>query len=114
MGTVRYTVLDGEIVSENRGGVERDYVPDPLGSTVAPLDNTPTQTDTFTYWPNGEERSITGPTPTAFRFVGSRGQYRDSAVRNYVRTAHLGVSSGRCMRPHPAYAMATARSRYAY
>ena len=32
---VRYTVFDGKVVSENRNGTERDYVPDPLGSTVA-------------------------------------------------------------------------------
>ena len=53
----RYTVIDGEVVSENRGGVERDYVPDPLGSTVALLDNTQTKTDTFTYWPYGEVKT---------------------------------------------------------
>ena len=50
---VRYTVIDGEVVSEKRSGVERDYVPDPLGSTVALLDNTQAQTDTFAYWPYG-------------------------------------------------------------
>lgn len=33
MGTVRYTVIDGEVLSENRNGTKRDYVPDPLGST---------------------------------------------------------------------------------
>ena len=27
MGVVNYTVIDGEIISENRNGVERDYVP---------------------------------------------------------------------------------------
>ena len=31
MPTVRYTVMDGEVMSEKRGAVERDYVPDPLG-----------------------------------------------------------------------------------
>ena len=56
--TVRYTTLDGEIVSENRRGVMRDYVPDPLGSTVALLDNTQTQTDTFSYWPYGENSGM--------------------------------------------------------
>ena len=25
---VKYLVINGEIISENRGGVERDYVPD--------------------------------------------------------------------------------------
>ena len=67
MATVRYTVIDGEVLSESRGGVKRDYVPDPLGSTVALLDNTQTKTDTFSYWPYGEEASRTGTTPTPFR-----------------------------------------------
>ena len=40
MGTVRYTVVNGQVLSENRNGVERDYVTDSLGNTVALLDNT--------------------------------------------------------------------------
>ncbi len=44
---VRYTVVNGQVLSENRGGVVRDYVPDPLGSTVALLDSTQTQQTTF-------------------------------------------------------------------
>ena len=32
---VKYLVIDGEIISENRAGVEHDYVPDSLGNTVA-------------------------------------------------------------------------------
>ena len=51
MPVTNYTTLDGEIVYENRGGVERDYVPDALGSTVALLDSAQAKTDTFTYWP---------------------------------------------------------------
>ena len=50
MGTVRYTTVNGEIISEKRNGVRSLYVPDPLGSTVALLDNTQTKTDTFEYW----------------------------------------------------------------
>ena len=42
---VVYTVVNGEVLSENRNSVKRDYVPDPLGSTVALLDNTQTKTD---------------------------------------------------------------------
>lgn len=37
MGTIRYMVIDGEVVSELRGGVKRDYLPDPLGSMVSLL-----------------------------------------------------------------------------
>ena len=57
---VAYTVVNGRILSENRGGVKRDYVSDSLGSTVALLDSTQTKTDTWTYWPYGEVRTRTG------------------------------------------------------
>jgi hypothetical protein len=77
----RYTVVEGEVIAEKRSGVRKLYVPDPLGSTVALLDNTQSQTDTFTYWPYGEEKTITGTTDTLFRFVGTQGYYRDSASR---------------------------------
>lgn len=98
---VRYTVLDGEVISETRGGVERDYVPDPLGSTVALLDNTQTQTDTFTYWPYGEVRTRTGSTATPLQFVGPAGYYRDSASRTYVRARYLDTAKGRWMNQDP-------------
>jgi hypothetical protein len=48
------------------------YVPDSLGSTVALLDNTQTQTDTFSYWPYSEVNTRTGTTPTPFQFGGIR------------------------------------------
>ena len=85
MPTVRYSVLEGEIIAEKRAGVRKLYVPDSLGSTVALLDNTQTQTDTFSYWPYGENRTRTGKSSTPFQFVGTEGYYRaghhsDSAV----------------------------------
>src|SRR5437762_7180134 len=95
MGTVRYTTVSGEIIAEKRAGVRRLYVPDALGSTVALLDNTQTQTDTFSYWPYGEERLRTGTTPTPFRFVGTHGCYRDSPSRTYMRARHLDRARGR-------------------
>ncbi|GDX40647.1 hypothetical protein LBMAG21_09390 [Armatimonadota bacterium] len=42
MGTVSYTVFDGEVTSEYRNGVLKSYVVDPLGSTIALIDNTQT------------------------------------------------------------------------
>jgi RHS repeat-associated protein len=113
MGTVRYTVLDGEIVSENRNGTERDYVPDPLGSTVALLDNTQAQTDTFGYWPYGEERSRTGTSSMRFRFLGAQGYFSDAAVRSYVRARSLSISTARWFSVDPA-SLATTRHPYAY
>ena len=54
MGVVNFTVVNGEILAENRDNVRRWSVPDPLGSTVALLDNIQTNTCTFTFWPYGE------------------------------------------------------------
>ena len=97
MGTVRYTVINGAVLSENRNGTKRDYLPDPLGSTLALLDNTQTQTDTFSFWPYGEVASRTGTTATPFQFVGTKGYFRDSTLstaKSYVRRRYL--DSARC------------------
>src|SRR5881394_3831273 len=91
----RYTVVNGEVIAEKRAGVRRLLVPDPLGSTVALLDSSQTQTDTFSYWPYGEERTRTGTTPTPFRFVGAEGYYRDSAKEAHVRARRLDKARGR-------------------
>ena len=92
MGTVRYTVVDGEIIGEKRDGVRRTYLPDPLGSTVALLDNTQAQTDTFSYWPYGEVSARTGTTATPFQHVGTLGYYRDSPTKSYVRARGATLS----------------------
>jgi RHS repeat-associated protein len=95
MGTVRYTVIDGEIVSEVRDGVRRDYVPDSLGNTIALTDGT-TFTDTWEYWPYGEVRTRTGTNPTPFQFGGVLGYYTDSAnSRIYVRARTYRQGLGR-------------------
>src|SRR5437870_105278 len=101
MGTVRYTVVDGEVIAEKRNGVRSLYVPDPLGSTVALLDNAQAQTDTFSYWPYGENNARTGTTPTPFQFVGTTGYYRDSGSRTYVRARTLDARNGRWMTKDP-------------
>jgi RHS repeat-associated protein len=101
MPTVRYTVANGEIIAEKRNGVRRTYVPDPLGSTVALLDNNQQKTDTFSYWPYGEVKTRTGNTPTPFQYVGTLGYYRDSTGRTYVRARHYQQRYGRWMTVDP-------------
>ena len=92
---VRYTVMNGQVVSENRGGVKHDYLSDPLGNTTALLDNTGAKTDTFTYFPFGNVASRTGTTATPFQWVGGSGYYRDSSSRSYVRARTMYTSTGR-------------------
>jgi RHS repeat-associated protein len=101
MGTVRYTTVNGEVIAEKRNGVRSLYVPDPLGSTAALLDNTQTKTDTFEYWPYGEVRTRTGTNVTPFQFVGTQGYYRDSNSRMYVRARMLDAPLGRWMTQDP-------------
>src|SRR2546423_3059373 len=111
---VVYTTVGGRVLSENRGGTKRDYVADPLGSTVALLDNTQTQTDTFTYWPYGENRTRTGTNVTPFQFVGTLGYYRDSASRTYVRARTLRTDQGRWMTEDPDVLDDGGFGRYGY
>ena len=85
MGIVRYTVANGQILAESRDGVAKRYVGDPLGSTAALVDTTGAITDTFTYWPYGEERTRTGSTPTPFRFGGR------SDTTNAMQRSHTSV-----------------------
>jgi RHS repeat-associated protein len=98
----RYTTVNGEIIAEKRNGVRHEYVPDPLGSTVALLDNTQTQTDTFVYWPYGEVRTRTGTTPTPFQFVGTTGYYSEmNTLRTYVRARYLYTQNARWLTEDP-------------
>jgi RHS repeat-associated protein len=76
--TVTYTTINGQILSENRNGVKSDYIPDPLGSTAALVNASHTITDTFSWWPFGEQRSHAGSSVTPFGFTGTLGCYTDS------------------------------------
>ena len=98
---VRYTVVNGEVLSENRGGVKRDYLPDTQGNTIGLIDSTQTITDTFSYFPYGEVATRTGTTATPFQFLGTLGYYRDSASRTYVRARTLNTAQGRWMTQDP-------------
>ena len=95
MGTVRYNVINGQVISENRGGVIRDYIPDALGNTVALMDNTGTLTDTFDYFPSGTVAARTGTNPTPFQWNGGSGYFTDSSTRKYVRARNYFNSTGR-------------------
>ena len=88
--SVVYATINGQIVSENRGGVISYYAPDNLGSTVALLDAAGTVTDTFTYWPYGEIQSHVGSSVTPFTFCGTLGYYLDVlGSQIYVRARYL-------------------------
>jgi len=84
MPAVRYTTIIGEVIAEKRIGLRRLYVPNPLGSSVALLDDTQPQAQTATYWICGEVQTFTGTTPLPFQIVGTKGNHADGYVSEYV------------------------------
>ena len=112
--TVNYTVINGQVISEDRGGVIRNYISDSSGNTVALTDDTGTITDTFEYWPYGEEQNRTGTTPTPFRYGGAKGQYRDSASRVYAGNRMLDTRTGRWMAMDPLERLSPQQNSYIY
>lgn len=100
---VRYNVVDGETVSEQRAGVKSFYVPDALGSTIAIQDNTGVITDRLTYWPFGEVASHVGTATTPFKYCGEHGYYADGSDRAYVRRRILVNVLARWLTADPLY-----------
>ena len=76
--------MNGRIVSETRGGTQRFYTHDALGSVVEVRDSAGTKTDSYSYWPYGEIRLSTGSTVNPWRFSGAWGYYFDGSSY-YVR-----------------------------
>ncbi len=83
MGVTGYLTWEGEILSETRAGVEADYLPDPLGSTAALLNSSQVKTDTFLWWPFGEQRSHSGASLTRLGYLGTYGYYANN-FGNYL------------------------------
>ena len=99
MAVVNYTVANGELIAETRGGIRSLYVPDPLGSTIALFNASQTKTDTWVYWPYGEVKTRTGTTPTPFQDYGAKGFYRNSSSITYAKVAYMNVVVGALLSP---------------
>lgn len=95
--SVTYTTVGGMILHENRGGTERYYRPDTIGSVATMVDSGGTQTDSRKYWPYGSLRQRSGSGQGAFGFVGTLGYFNDSVDEIYVRSRYYSVSSGTWM-----------------
>ena len=101
--SVVYSTFGGRVLAENRGGVIRQYLPDPLGNTAALADTTGTITDTYTYWPYGEVRTHIGTSTTPLTFLGTLGYFVDSVKQLYVRARHLRVDLTQWMTVDPTW-----------
>jgi RHS repeat-associated protein len=81
--TTEYTTepgLYGNLISQNRDGVESQYHFDALGSTLALTDDDQQVTDTYAYTAFGEVTAHTGSTLSPFHYVGQRGYYQDESM----------------------------------
>lgn len=78
--TAEYTCepgLHGNVISQNRGGVESQFHFDPQGSLIAVTDDNQEVTDTLAYTAFGEVIERTGTTEVPFQYIGQKGYYRD-------------------------------------
>jgi RHS repeat-associated protein len=110
----RYTTINGRIIAEKRDGVRKLYVPDALGSTAALANSTQTLTDTFSYWPYGEERLRTGTATTPLRFVGTAGYAQSASGSSYVRARHLSGRTAKWMTEDPWMSTSRHIASYVY
>ncbi len=96
--TAVYTNFCGQIVNQVVGGVNRDIIPDPLGSTAHLVDDTQTKRASYTYTPYGEIESHSGET-NPLNFVGTLGYYRDAvnSALTYIRARWYKAMYGRWM-----------------
>ncbi|MHB8637348.1 MAG: hypothetical protein ACYC96_12835 [Fimbriimonadaceae bacterium] len=101
--SVVYSTFGGRVVAESRGGVIRQYVPDNLGSTVALIDDAGNVTDTYDYWPYGEERVHVGTSTSPLTFLGTLGYFKDFLNMLYVRARHLRVDLTQWMTVDPLW-----------
>ena len=101
--SVVYTTFGGMLIHENRGGTERQYISDPLGSLVGELDSTQAVTYTAEYWPYGEIQTETGTNTSNWSFVGLLGYLKDLASLLYVRARHYLTQKARWLTVDPLW-----------
>jgi hypothetical protein len=76
--------LYGNVISQNRGGVESQCHYDAIGSTLAVTDDNQNVTDTFAYTAFGEVTERTGTAEVPFQYIGQKGYYTDGLTGQIV------------------------------
>jgi RHS repeat-associated protein len=103
--TAEYTTepgLYGNLVSQNRGGVESQHHFDALGSTLALTDDNEQVTDTWAYSAFGEVTEHTGSTVNLFEYVGQKEYLADpTGERMAIRRRDYGSRIGRWLSTDP-------------
>ncbi|MCH8274751.1 MAG: hypothetical protein IH851_08170 [Armatimonadetes bacterium] len=97
MAVTNYFTANGEIIGEETGGTQTDYLTDALGSVTATVDQNAAVVNTYRYKPYGAQLAKTGAgADPSFRWIGARG-YRQTGKEfseAYVRARHYGTPTG--------------------
>lgn len=88
MGVIRYSAVNGILVSQSNAGTYNRLLRDTLGNVVAVSDSGGVKSHDTNYWPYGEVRNGGVSDVTHFGFCGVWGYYLDSSARVYVRARH--------------------------
>ena len=78
--SVVYTTVNGQILSESRGGTVSHFVPDTLGSVVMVRDTFGNTVYEAEYDPYGNVQSESGTNPSSLGYVGTLGYIKDEAA----------------------------------
>src|SRR5262245_14293884 len=103
--TAEYTTepgLYGNVISQNRGGVESQFHFDAVGSTLAVTDENQDVTVTYAYTAYGETTEESGVASGPLRYCGRQGYHLQSTNRQYcVRRRHYSSGASRWLSLDP-------------
>jgi len=115
--TAEYTAepgLYGNVISQNRDGVESQFHYDAQGSTLAVTDDNQNVTDTFAYTAFGEVTERTGTAEVPFQYIGQKGYYTDGTTGQIMaRRRPYEPARARWLTVDPVWAFIT-REAYLY
>lgn len=102
MPVTTYTVIEGEVVSQNQNGTIHDFLPDPLGNTLALIAADESIEFDWDYFPY-EQVATVWDGATALRYGGTRGYCSDNYSRPHVGARELRTIHGRWMQVDPMW-----------
>ncbi|MCH8274749.1 MAG: hypothetical protein IH851_08160 [Armatimonadetes bacterium] len=117
MAVTNYFTVNGEIIGEETGGTQTDYLTDALGSVTATVNQSAAVVNTYRYKPYGGLLAKTGVgADPKFRWVGARG-YRQTGKQFsdvYVRARHYSTGSAQWTTADPLKVPLGPANAYAY
>lgn len=111
--TVTYATVNGQIICENRGGVETFFTSDTQGNLIQARDSNGTKVYEAWYWPYGEVRQevYTKPKANPWGYIGLKGYLTDLQDMLYVRARYYRTTLARWQTVDPLWPI---QAKYLY